>query len=315
MPEPDHTPQHLARRGTAPRARAAVVAGGVVVVLAAGAGAGSLLPEDTGPSSTTAAEQPPARRPGTATPTTAATPTATTPTTAAPSTTAAPPTTTTTSRAAPAAPVPATPAPAPPADEGDGVLELGERGPAVAALQRRLGALGYWLGRPDGAYGQLTRQAVLAFQKVEGLGRDGVAGPATRGRLAVAERPVPRGDDGVEIDLERQVLLVVADGKVRWALNTSTGSGEAYVGSSGGTARADTPPGRFRVQREIDGSRRAPLGTLYRPKYFNGGIAVHGAGTVPATPASHGCARVTNAAMDLLWASGAMAIGAPVTVY
>ena len=32
------------------------------------------------------------------------------------------------------------------------------------------------------------------------------------------------------------------------------------------------------------------LGTV--SKYFNGGIAVHGSGSVPATPASHGCVRI-----------------------
>ena len=108
---------------------------------------------------------------------------------------------------------------------------------------------------------------------------------------------------------------MVSGGRVQWVLNTSTGSGEAYTSSTGGSAQAVTPPGDFHVQREVDGLREAPLGTLYRPKYFNGGIAVHGSGSIPAHPASHGCARVTNSAMDMLWSSGAMAIGTPVTVY
>ena len=121
--------------------------------------------------------------------------------------------------------------------------------------------------------------------------------------------------DDIEIDLERQLLLVVAGGQVQWAFNTSTGNGEAYTSSSGGIARAATPPGSFTIGRQIDGIREAPLGTLYRPKYFNGGIAVHGSGSIPATPASHGCARLTNAAMDLLWSSGVAEIGTAVVVY
>ena len=60
----------------------------------------------------------------------------------------------------------------------------------MPALQQRLVDLGYWMGEPDGNYGQLTRQAVMAFQKVEGLSRDGVAGPITQAQLAVAARPV-----------------------------------------------------------------------------------------------------------------------------
>ena len=78
---------------------------------------------------------------------------------------------------------------------------------------------------------------------------------------------------------------------------------------------AATPVGRFAIDREIDGLREAPLGTLYRPKYFNGGIAIHGAGEVPAHPASHGCARVTNRTMDLLWSAGVTGLGTPVLVY
>jgi peptidoglycan hydrolase-like protein with peptidoglycan-binding domain len=229
-------------------------------------------------------------------------------------TTTTAPTTTTT---APTTTVPPTTTTTVPDPGADGKLELGESGDSVTALQQRLSDLGYWLGEPDGTYGQLTRQAVMAFQKAEGLGRDGVAGPDTQGRLATATRPAARSTSGnvIEIDLARQILFVVQNGQVRWVLNTSTGSGEAYASSSGGTAVAATPTGQFTIYREIDGVREAPLGTLFRPKYFNGGIAIHGAGNVPAYPASHGCARVTNAAIDLLWSSGVAEIGTPVWVY
>lgn len=217
-------------------------------------------------------------------------------------TTTIPPTTTTT---------------APPPPGADGTLEPGESGDEVAGLQAHLGDLGYWLGNPDGTYGQLTRQAVMAFQKAEGLSRDGVAGPATLAALQGAGRQAPYDPSGshLEIDLERQILLVVVDGQTQWVLNTSTGNGEAYGAPGGGTAVARTPTGSFTVQREIDGLREAPLGTLYRPKYFNGGIAIHGAGQIPAHPASHGCARVTNSAMDMLWSSGVATIGTPVLVH
>jgi peptidoglycan hydrolase-like protein with peptidoglycan-binding domain len=230
-------------------------------------------------------------------------------------TTAAPTTTTTTAPTTTVPPTTTTTAPPDPA--ADGMLQLGETGPQVAALQQRLTDLGYWMGTPDGSYGQLTRQAVMAFQKAEGLGRDGTAGPITQERLAVAGRPVARNPSGdhIEIDLERQILLVVRGGQVQWAFNTSTGNGEAYTSSSGGSAIAATPPGQFTINRQVDGIREAPLGTLYRPKYFNGGIAMHGSGSIPATPASHGCARLTNAAMDLLWSSGVAEIGTPVLVY
>jgi peptidoglycan hydrolase-like protein with peptidoglycan-binding domain len=236
-------------------------------------------------------------------PATASTLPPTTATTVPPTTTTLPPTTTTT---------------LPPDAAADGTLKLDEEGPAVLAMQQRLVDLGYWMGGgdPDGQYGQLTRQAVMAFQKVEGLGRDGVAGPVTQARLATASRPTPRGGgDGLEIDLDRQVLFVVRGGQVLYAINTSTGSGEAYTSSTGGRAVAATPPGQYTIYRQLDGVREAPLGTLYRPKYFNGGLAVHGSGSIPAHPASHGCARVTNSAMDMLWSSGYAELGTSVLVY
>jgi peptidoglycan hydrolase-like protein with peptidoglycan-binding domain len=212
--------------------------------------------------------------------------------------------------------VPPTTTTTPPDAASDGKLELGEGGDAVLALQNRLVELGYWLGSADGNYGQLTRQAVMAFQKAEGLGRDGVAGPITRERLAGAQRQGSHaGGTGLEIDLGRQILMVVQGGRVQWVINTSTGNNETYTSSTGGSAVAATPPGSFTIDREIDGLREAPLGTLYRPKYFNGGIAVHGSGSIPAHPASHGCARVTNSAMDMLWSSGVAQIGTRVTVY
>jgi N-acetylmuramoyl-L-alanine amidase len=185
-------------------------------------------------------------------------------------------------------------------------LHPGATGAAVSALQQRLVALGYWLGTPDGRYGPSTEHAVTALQKVAGLRRDGVAGPATLRALDRSVRPQPRSRSGrvVEVDLARQVLLVVVDGRVAWTLDTSTG---AVAGT--------TPVGQFRVFRQVDGYDRGPLGVLYRPKYFVGGVAVHGYPSVPPYPASHGCVRVTNPAMDWLWSTGTLPIGATVQVY
>jgi peptidoglycan hydrolase-like protein with peptidoglycan-binding domain len=246
----------------------------------------------TGGSSTTSVSPPsPTTRP-------TVTPPATTP-----SPTKAPPTT-------------SAPAHDPAAAPAGTTLRPGDRGPRVAALQQRLTALGYWNGDADGSYGAATAQAVMAFQKSAGLARDGLAGPATQAGLDGAGRPTvgPGAADRVEIDLGRQLLYVVRGGQVRWVLNTSTGSGETYRSPAGHDAVARTPVGSFVVGRTFDGPEVAPLGTLYRPRYFNGGIAVHGAPHVPGYAASHGCARVSNAAMDLIWREGLMPVGSPVAV-
>jgi lipoprotein-anchoring transpeptidase ErfK/SrfK len=179
-------------------------------------------------------------------------------------------------------------------------------GPEVLALQRRLSDLGYWLGTPDSRYGSSTEHAVTAFQKVAGLGRDGVAGPATMSALDRATRPRPRAGSAntIEVDLARQVVLLVVDGRTEWVLDASTGR-----------VAGTTPTGRYGIFRQVDGYDPGPLGVLYRPKYFTGGVAVHGFPDVPPYAASHGCVRVTNAAMDWLWATGRTPIGRPVWVY
>lgn len=53
------------------------------------------------------------------------------------------------------------------------------RGDDVAALQRRLGALGFDAGRVDGIFGVRTAGALVDFQRNAGLTTDGICGPAT----------------------------------------------------------------------------------------------------------------------------------------
>jgi peptidoglycan hydrolase-like protein with peptidoglycan-binding domain len=235
----------------------------------------------------------------------------TTTTVPAPATTTRSPSTTTPAPKPTAKP---TPKPRPTPKEGD-TLKPGDSGAYVKQVQQRLTALGYWNGSADGAYGGLTSQAVMALQKAAGLGRDGVFGPATRRALQNGVRPQSRtGGTGIEIDKARQLLLVVRGGRVSMILNTSTGSGERYT-SQGSTRIATTPAGTFSTFRSVNHLDKGPLGDLWRPRYFNGGIAVHGAGNVPGYPASHGCARVSNPAMDMIWATNIMPIGGRVTVY
>jgi hypothetical protein len=185
-------------------------------------------------------------------------------------------------------------------------LGVGNQGAEVTALQDQLIGLGYWLGEPDGVFDQDTKHALVAFQKLAGLTRDGVLGPRTQAALDGAERPAARSSQGhvVEIDLTHQVLMVVDQGVVSEVFDTSTGRRSGI-----------TPVGTWSVNREIDGPRRAPLGLLYRPKYFRGGVAIHGYTSVPSQPASHGCVRVTYPAMDHLWDSGAVPLGTAVAVY
>lgn len=195
-------------------------------------------------------------------------------------------------------------------------LKSGAKGAEVVALQTRLTELGYWIGKADGKFGGTTQQAVYALQKAAGIGRDGTVGPKTWKALEEGVRPKAKSTSGkvIEIDLKRQLLLLVDGGQITQIFNTSTGSNDYYE-HEGQTYLADTPRGKFKVSRQIDGWRDAPLGLLWRPKYFNGGIAVHGAPSVPPYPASHGCARVSVSAMNWMWKNDALPIKSRVWVY
>jgi peptidoglycan hydrolase-like protein with peptidoglycan-binding domain len=196
------------------------------------------------------------------------------------------------------------------------VLRLGSRGGAVKTVQQRLGALHYFdVGPADGVFGANTYHAVIAFQKVQGLTRDGIVGPATWARLARPYVPAPRyrlATASVEVNLARQVIYYVRSGKIQRIIDSSTGSGAWYY-SQGRWARAITPTGRFRIYWRYNGWQPEPLGSMYRPNYFHGGYALHGMTSVPAYPASHGCVRMTVPTMDRMWSS--LWIGMPVAIY
>ncbi len=103
----------------------------------------------------------------------------------------------------------------------------------------------------------------------------------------------------------------MGNGRLLWALNTSTGGGYVYTG----TAVADTPVGMFTIFREVDGLVTDNLGQLWRPKYFDAGFAIHGDSYVPPDPVSHGCVRVSNEAIDWIWTDGMAPLGTFVWVF
>jgi lipoprotein-anchoring transpeptidase ErfK/SrfK len=194
-------------------------------------------------------------------------------------------------------------------------LKRGDSGPQVRALQERLRYLKYWVGTVDGKFGNLTQQAVYAFQKVQGLSRDGVVGPATRAALKKPKAVGRKTTSGraVEIDKRRQILILVRDGKAKWIFNTSTGTEKPYT-YKGKRYMADTPKGKWRIFRQVKGWRNGELGHLFNPKYFHAdGIAIHGYTSVPPYRASHGCARVTIEASKYLWTR--IPIGTRVWIY
>lgn len=136
--------------------------------------------------------------------------------------------------------------------------------------------------------------AMLAFERVAGLKQTGTMDRAELDALKLAAAPQPRetGYAHIEVDLTRQFLMVLdASNNIIRILPISSGSGKTYT-FEGKTDRAVTPRGRFVVYNKIAGWRKAPLGMIYYPCYFDKGVAIHGSSKIPNYPASHGCVRI-----------------------
>lgn len=69
--------------------------------------------------------------------------------------------------------------------ESTPVFASGSRGERVALIQQRLKEWGYYTGDVDGVFGRGTHNAVLAFQRKNGLSADGRVGTATATALGI----------------------------------------------------------------------------------------------------------------------------------
>jgi peptidoglycan hydrolase-like protein with peptidoglycan-binding domain len=163
----------------------------------------------------------------------------------------------------------------------------------IKEAEQRLAELGFWTGRMDGVFDAGSRAALIAFQKWEGRP---ITTKLTLDELEAmrrSEAPKPRdpGYEHVEVDVDRQILMLVrGDGSVR-VLPVSTGNGEIFM-SDGQESIAYTPRGRFVVYDKTYGWENGTLGSVYYANYITGGVAIHGYETVPVKPASHGCIRI-----------------------
>lgn len=63
--------------------------------------------------------------------------------------------------------------------------KYGSTGTEVKKIQTRLKQWGYYKGSVDGIYGTATKNAVIYFQRKNGLTPDGIAGPATLAKIGI----------------------------------------------------------------------------------------------------------------------------------
>jgi peptidoglycan hydrolase-like protein with peptidoglycan-binding domain len=163
----------------------------------------------------------------------------------------------------------------------------------IKDAEQHLSDAGFWTGPVDGVFDAGSRSALIAFQKWHGRDVSGELTINELGAIQTNSRPEARepGYEHVEVDLDRQVLMLVSeDGRVR-VLPTSTGNGKAFM-DDGQESISYTPRGRFLVYDKSVGWETGPLGSVYYPNYISGGVAIHGSRNVPNQPASHGCIRI-----------------------
>ena len=186
----------------------------------------------------------------------------------------------------------------------------------IRQAEQRLADLGYWTGPIDGVWDGVSRNALVAFQKVQHARATGQLTRAELNALAMAAPPRPRESGGahIEVDLARQVLFLVdSEGRVGNVLTISSGSGKTFHEKGYPETHAVTPCGHLEVFAKASGWKTSPLGQMYNPLYIVGGIAIHGSLDVPAHPASHGCIRVPMFASERL--PRMVPKGTPVFVY
>lgn len=196
-------------------------------------------------------------------------------------------------------------------------LKRGMSGPDVKAMQAKLYGLHYWMPGVDGVFGYGTLQAVWAFQKSHGMARTGTWGPAETAAVLKAKTPGVRykGTYRIEVDKARQLLLVNWGGSARWVFNTSTGANKRFF-AWGRWYSGSTPTGTWKIyRRNTSGWVTGALGSMYKPYYVVGGIAIHGSADIPPYNASHGCCRLLPAAQDFLIRSSFLYPSRIVSIY
>jgi len=194
-----------------------------------------------------------------------------------------------------------------------------ETGVAVAAQQEKLNELFAGLGPRDllvdGVSGPVTRQRLCAARLSLGLPvtlTDMEPGSDEEQRLMAAEKlELPftsalNSSRWILIDRTCQMMFV-GTGAERLDFVFQTSTGEIFHETRD---QDRTRMFRFDPALDNDGWHNStdfpvqndnPLnGNMYKPLYFDGGQAIHGANNVPTTPQSKGCARLRPGDQDAL---------------
>jgi peptidoglycan L-alanyl-D-glutamate endopeptidase CwlK len=128
------------------------------------------------------------------------------------------------------------------------ILQVGDTGPDVIALQQALLAANFNPGAIDGSFGNGTEAALLAYQQSEGLNPDGVAGPAVQNALGLNfAAALPSSIADVTVQIVSQMFPQTPIGNIKThlpfvlqALTAAALSDKAMILMALGTIRAET---------------------------------------------------------------------------
>jgi hypothetical protein len=176
-----------------------------------------------------------------------------------------------------------------------------EPGRLTLLFNRLLQGAGYHMGDVSDQVDEGTELAILAMRKTNEMERTEEYEPALFNMLLRGEgrfEPVHDEDDRhVEVDLSRQVMALVEDGRATDVFHVSSGA-------------FGTPTGTFSFYSKAPGYNQKGM---YYSVYYDGNYATHGYYTVPTYPASHGCVR--NPEVYSVFIYDWISLGDPIFIY
>ncbi|MDP9187856.1 MAG: L,D-transpeptidase [Actinomycetota bacterium] len=154
-----------------------------------------------------------------------------------------------------------------------------EAGRQAALFNQLLRASGFHMDRVTDEPDEATGLAIMALRKTHELPLSEDYSPELFNLLLsgdAAFEPVQTADGRhVEVDVSRQVMALVEDGKATDVFHVSTGAG-------------GTPRGQWSFYSKAPGYNAKGM---YYSIFYDGEYATHGYSSVPTYPASHGCTR------------------------
>lgn len=155
-----------------------------------------------------------------------------------------------------------------------GTYEVGDQGSDVAAIQAQLNNLGFSAGSADGDFGDMTVDAVKAFQRSRGLDADGIVGVQTY--RALMGRDIPASRDSSTAYIRRIVQTSMRYTGVPYVFGGTSPSGfdcsgfTRYVFAQSGIYLPRTADEQFEVGRHVSYSRLQPGDLVFFSTYAAG---------------------------------------------